>query len=209
MNTSGRRNSLENNPHYAPLEFIDELNEKSHLVLLYDSPQYGDLVKYKFIEKGLLNGEHSIVLTHDDVSEVKVDMISLGIEAQKYLEENLLHIYRLEDITKHTNGMAEGFDELLKKLTKDSKPPYRFMGTIIPDLTTREGMDAELFLERLFHSNFSKFQCSFLCVYNISEMEKNLQSTWLSELIRNHHHVIYATDPDKAVVFESDLLDPE
>ncbi|MDH3611293.1 MAG: MEDS domain-containing protein [Nitrosopumilus sp.] len=197
------------NSKYAPLKFIEELDQKSHLVLLYDSPEYGDLVKYNFIEKGLKKGEHSIILTHEDPEIIKDEMESQDINVQKYLKENLLHIYRIENISEHPEGLVKGFNELLKTLTKDSNPPYRFMGTTIPDITTREGIEAELAIERLFHSNFSKFDCSFLCVYNVPEIEKKLHSKWLSELIQNHHHVIYATDPKNSVVFDSDLLDPE
>ena len=194
---------------YAPLRLIDELDQPAHLVLLYNSPEYGDLVKYKFIEKGLKKGEHSIVLTHHDVNTVKDEMESQDINVQKYLKENLLHIFQIEDVSNHPNGLEKGFNELIEKITKNSKPPYRILGTAIPNVKTRDGMEAELLIERLVHSNFSKFRCSMMCVYNVSEIEKTHQSEWLTELIKNHHHVIYASEPNKSAVFETALLDPE
>jgi hypothetical protein len=46
-----------------------------------------------------------------------------------------------------------------------------------------------------------------LCYYNISGIEQSKRNEWISELLKNHHHVIYASEPDRAVAFETMLLE--
>jgi hypothetical protein len=48
-----------------------------------------------------------------------------------------------------------------------------------------------------------------LCYYDISGIEQSKRDEWIRELLRNHHYVIYASEPDKAVAFETILLESE
>jgi uncharacterized protein YqgQ len=36
-----------------------------------------------------------------------------------------------------------------------------------------------------------------------------MRDVWIKGLLKNHGHVIYASEPDKAVAFETDLLHEE
>jgi hypothetical protein len=36
-----------------------------------------------------------------------------------------------------------------------------------------------------------------------------MRQKWISGLLKNHHYVIYASKPDKAVAFETALLEDE
>jgi hypothetical protein len=36
-----------------------------------------------------------------------------------------------------------------------------------------------------------------------------MRDEWIRSLLKNHDHVIYASKPDKAVAFETDLLHEE
>jgi len=38
-------------------------------------------------------------------------------------------------------------------------------------------------------------------------MEQSKRDTWIKGLLKNHHQIIYASRPDKAVAFETDLLE--
>lgn len=46
-----------------------------------------------------------------------------------------------------------------------------------------------------------------MCYYDISGIEKSRKDEWIAGLLKNHHHVIYATDHDRAVEFETALLE--
>ena len=87
------------------------------------------------------------------------------------------------------------------------KPPFRFVGRTIADTETIEGMKIGMEVEKTGHKHFAQFDNSQLCCYDISRMEKSRRSEWISGLLKNHHHLIYATDPDKAVAFETMLLE--
>jgi hypothetical protein len=191
---------------YPPLHDIDNFNEKHHSMVLYDNEKYGNLVKYHFIENGLKADEHSICLTHGNANQVEEEMLSLGIDVDHYKRKKLLHIYQLENILERKDGIVSGFNELLKTVAIDSKPPQRFVGRCIKDVSTKEGINSELVLEHLFHSNFNKYDCSFLCTYAVNDIEGSKRPVWLNELFRNHHNLIYATDPENAVTFDPDLL---
>lgn len=45
-----------------------------------------------------------------------------------------------------------------------------------------------------------------MCYYDISEIEQTMRDEWIRGLLKNHHQAIYATEPDKAVAFETALL---
>jgi hypothetical protein len=192
--------------HYSPALDIDKFKGNHHSMVLFDNETYGNLVKYHFIEDGLKKNERSICLTHGSVDKVENEMVSLGIDLDHYKAKKLLHIYQLENILENKGGINEGFGELLTTVTRDSKPPQRFMGRCVKDVSTIEGIKSELVIEHLFHSHFDKYNCSFLCTYGINEIEGTNRPTWLNELFKNHHHLIYATDPAQAVTFDPDLI---
>lgn len=191
---------------YPTLKDVDNLNEPNHSMLLYDDVKYGNLVKYRYLENGLKKGEHVICLTYDEVTLVEDEIASLGIDIDHFKRKNLLHIYQIENILERQGGLESGYNDLLKTVTADSKPPYRVIGRTIPDVSTQKGIQAELIIERLFHSNFNKYQCSFLCTYDVNGIEKSKRPIWIAQLLQNHHHLIYATDPANAVTFDPDLL---
>jgi len=70
-------------------------------------------------------------------------------------------------------------------------------------------MKLGLILEKVGHEHFNDFNCSQMCYYDISKIEPSMRQEWLRELLKNHHHVIYASEPNKAVAFETALLEDE
>ena len=196
-----------NTNNYPILESLDNLEERDHhSMLLYDDPKYGILVKNRFIENGLQKGIHTICITHDDVNFVEKEIASTGIDVDNFKRKNLLHIYQIGNIMESKDGLTSAYNDMLKKLTVDSKPPYRFVGRTIANISTNEGIEAELVLENLFHSHFDSYPGSVLCPYNVAEIEKSKRPIWLQRLLEYHHNLIYASEPEKSVIFEPDLL---
>jgi hypothetical protein len=42
-----------------------------------------------------------------------------------------------------------------------------------------------------------------------SGIEQSKRDEWIRGLLKSHHYVIYASEPDRAVAFETMLLEPE
>ena len=191
---------------YQPLDFIDKLDTKNHLISLYHNSDYGKMIQHHFIKKGLQKEEHCILFTHDNIELIEKEMTDDGINVDYFKQKNLLHIYQIKDVMNHPNGIFKGFDEILKKIISDSKPPYWIAGRVIPNVSTTNGIKAELELERVVHRNFDDLNCSFLCSYNLDKLEEKKRTVWLEHLLKNHHCVIYAVEPKNAVALDSDLL---
>ncbi len=198
---------MSNFGNYPLLDRIDNLEqEKHHSMVLYDDAKYGAAIKGRFIENGLKKQEHVICFTPDDVNLFEKEIESSGIDVDSYKRKNILHFYHIEDITKRKDGIEAGFNDVVKQATADSEHPCRFIGKAISDVSTKEGIQAELEVERIFHTGFDNYLCSFLCPYDISGIEKNEKPQWLSQLFSYHHNLIYATKPEKAIAFDTDIL---
>ena len=70
-------------------------------------------------------------------------------------------------------------------------------------------MNLGLVMEKTGQEHFEEFDNSQLCYYDISEIEQSKRNEWIRGLLKTHHYVIYASEPDKAVAFETMLLDHE
>lgn len=201
-----RRLLMNHDKNYPLLEYVDNLQSPHHSMLLYENPQYAQIVKSRYVENGLKKGEHSICITHDDVKYIERELVSNGLDVDYFKRKNLLHIYQIGNIMEHKDGLKKGFEELFKTITAQAKPPYRFIGRVIPDISTRKGIIAQLELEHFFHSHFADYQAHVICTYNVKDIEKNQRSVWLGQLCENHHNLIYAVEPESAVAFDSDLI---
>lgn len=96
-----------------------------------------------------------------------------------------------------------------EEYTMSMKSPYRRVGGAISDIETVDGMKFNILLEKTGHQHFDEFNYSQICYYDISKIEPTRKHEWLSSLLRNHHYVIYASEPNKAVAFETALLEQE
>jgi len=88
-------------------------------------------------------------------------------------------------------------------------PPFRFAGRTIIDIESVPGMQLGMGLEKVGLDHFEEFDNSQLCFYDIRKIERTRRDEWVRGLLENHHQVIYASDPNKAVGFETSLLEEE
>jgi hypothetical protein len=192
---------------YRPIKFLDRMERNNHIVLLYDNEEYADLVISRYLLNGLQKGESCIFFTADKPEIIEERLSAEGIDVDSYKQTNSLRIFRIE------RSDADKFDALgtlkyiREEATKGMKPPYRFVGRTIMDTGSKEGMKLGLVVEKTGHEHFEEFDNSQLCYYNISGIEQSKRNEWISELLKNHHHVIYASEPDRAVAFETMLLE--
>lgn len=196
--------------YYRPLRFVDRLEGNNHIVLLYDMPKYADLVIGRYLFNGLEKGESCIFFTSDEPEVIEKRLSAQSIDVDSYMKADLLRIFCIErsDASKQQNVLRT-LQQIREEATRGMNPPFRFVGRTITDTKTVEGMKLGMVVEKTGHEHFAEFNNSQLCYYDISAIEKSRRDEWISGLLKNHHHIIYATEPDKAVAFETMLLEKE
>jgi DcmR-like sensory protein len=194
---------------YRPIKFLDRMEVNKHTVLLYDNQEYADMIIARYLLNGLEKGESCIFFTPDDSAEVEKRLAAHGIDVDSYKQKKSLRIFHTERSDSSKTDALETLKRIRDESTKGMEPPYRFVGRTITDTASVEGMKLGLVVERTGHENFEQFDCSQLCYYDISGIEQSRRGEWIKGLLKNHHHVIYASEPDKAVAFETTLLEEE
>ncbi|HJY10150.1 MAG TPA: MEDS domain-containing protein [Nitrososphaeraceae archaeon] len=188
---------------YRPFKFLDRMEGNNHIVLLYDNPKYADLLMARYFSNGLKKGESCIFFTPDNPEQVRKRLSTQGIVIDS------IRIFQVEGDNRNRSDALSLLKTIKDEATRGMKPPYRFVGRTISDTGTIEGMKRGLHVEKTGNDHFQEFDCSQMCYYDISEIEQSMRDEWIRALLINHHHAIYASNPDKAVAFETDLLHEE
>jgi MEDS: MEthanogen/methylotroph, DcmR Sensory domain len=195
---------------YRPIKVLDKMEGKNHIVLLYyNEKKYADLVIARYLLNGLQKGESCIFFTSDKPETIEGRLFAKGIDVDSYKGTNSLRIFCIENAGANRLDVLDTLKSIREEATRGMKPPYRFVGRTIRDTGTIEGMNLGLVVEKTGHEHFEEFDNSQLCYYDISEIEQSKRNEWIRGLLKTHHYVIYASEPDKAVAFETMLLDHE
>src|SRR5947208_16700074 len=86
---------------------------------------------------------------------------------------------------------------------------YRFYRNIGRIEKSVKSMKRELIYEQLLNDNFKSLDLSLMCRHDHSEIEKSGRTDFVETLLKNHHQVIYASEPEKAIAFDPSLLESE
>jgi hypothetical protein len=194
---------------YRPVKFVDRLEGNNHIVLLYDKERYADTIIARYFLNGLERGESCIFFTAEDPVMVEKRLSVQGIDVGLYKKKNMLRIYSIERSDEGKRDVLATLKGIREKATQGMKPPFRFVGRTITDTQTVQGMELGMVLEKTGHQHFAEFDNSQMCYYDISGIEPSRRDEWINGLLKNHHHVIYASEPGKAVAFETALLEEE
>jgi hypothetical protein len=65
---------------YRPLKFLDRMEGNNHIVFLYDSKKYADLIIARYLLNGLQKGESCIFFTSDKPETVEASLSAEGID---------------------------------------------------------------------------------------------------------------------------------
>lgn len=204
MVTDSTRNNKAN---YYPMKFIDQMEKNRHMVLLYDSKEYAYWIIWRYFLNGIKNGESCIFFTSENPETAEGYLAKGGIDINLHKKNQTLRIYQIEKSDDNKRDMLATLKRIREEATKGMEPPYRFVGRTITDTETKGGMEFGLALEKTGHEHFHEFDCSQMCYYDISKIEFTSRQKWIRGLLKNHHYVIYASRPDKAVAFETSLLE--
>jgi hypothetical protein len=203
MDTNNKKESK----NYRPMKFVDQVERNKHILLLYDSQIYAYWIIGRYFHNGFAKGE-SCILYSSDRSEVIEKQLSVGgIDVNLFKQKNLLRIYEIERSEVNKLDLPHTIDRIREESKESMKPPYRFVGGTLTDTETKNGMKFCILLEKTGHQHFDEFNHSQICCYDISKIEPTGKHEWISSLLRNHHYVIYASKPNKAVAFETALLE--
>lgn len=194
---------------YRPIRSLDRMEGNNHIVLLYDDQKYADVVIARYFSNGLKKGESCIFFTPDRPEAIESRLSKQGIDVARYKRENLLRIFNIERSDAGKTDTLATLKGIREQATRGMKPPFRFAGRTITDTATVEGMKMGMVVEKTGHQHFAEFDNSQMCYYDISGIEQSRRDEWIRGLLKNHHHVIYASEPGKAVAFETALLESE
>lgn len=78
-----------------PLTYIDSLDSKKHLLLVYNDPKFGKTIQFRFISNGLIKEKHCIFLTHGKTRLIEEEMEKFGINVIHFKKRKMLHIYQI------------------------------------------------------------------------------------------------------------------
>jgi MEDS: MEthanogen/methylotroph, DcmR Sensory domain len=192
---------------YRPMKLVDQMERNKHILLLYDSQKYAYWIIGRYFRNGFAKRESCILYTSDRPEIIEKQLSAGGIDVSLFKQKNLLRIYEIERSEDNKHDVPHIIDKIREESKKSMKPPYRFVGGTITDIETKDGMKFNILLEKTGHQHFDEFNYSQICYYDLSKIEPTRKHEWISSLLRNHHYVIYASKPNKAVAFETALLE--
>jgi hypothetical protein len=204
MNTK-EKNDLKD---YRPIKFVDQMERNKHIILLYDDQKYASWIIGRYFHNGLAKRESCVFFTTDRAEITERQLSAEGINVHSFKMKDLLRIYEVERSDDNKHDKYYIYNQI-QEYTKGMKPPYRLAGRMVTDIGTRDGMKIQILHERTGHQHFDEYNCSQICHYDISKIEPTSKHEWISLLLRNHHYVIYASEPNKAVAFETALLEQD
>jgi hypothetical protein len=183
---------------------VDSVEDKKHIMLLYDNDKYKIEVQNRFIINGLKKGEHCVCFTTGDPKQFENEFSASGMDLESFVKQGLVHIHKIEDVSDKELGHS--LQEILKQITVDVKPYFRCVGRFVGNISNEKGIKTQIEIEKIIQSIFDSLECSYVSAYSINEIESEKRSQWIKELTKHTDYVIYATNPQRAVAFDTDLL---
>jgi len=187
-----------------PKAFVDGLDSGQHILQIMSDTKKGKNIQFRFVNNGLLKGEHCVYLTHENPSTIKKQMISAGIDVDKFTGTNQLDIHKIPNLMGNTQGTLRGFENLFADLTKDlKKSACRVVGRAIQDVNTDEGMAAEMEIEWFVHSALRTFNGMILCYYDYFQLPPAKKASCVYQLCGCHHGAIISTHAEPGFAFST------
>ena len=175
-----------------PESYLQSLDSKKHLVLIYDDDSVGRKIEFNFIKKGLEKNEISIYITHGQVKSIENQMVSFEIDVDYFKKKGTLKIVHIGNPAEDTLGFIDSVGLYLEKVLPDPQTPFRIVGRAMPDVGIPLSMAIQAKWEKILHHGiFDKLNGSILCTYDLSQIQANNEWVkWIRELEKNHHAYI-------------------
>lgn len=171
-----------------PISYIDRIETKKHLMLVYDDVKKGREVEYHFIRRGLEKNETCIYFVHGDPKLIESDMERYGINVSQYKKNKMLHVLQITNPVGQSESILSSMYATIKHLPIDPKIPFRIVGRMITNVGFEEAMSVEYHLEKTLHALFDDLNGSIMCTYDFSQIQSNNKwRDWLAKLESCHH----------------------
>ncbi|GIU72538.1 MAG: hypothetical protein KatS3mg003_2017 [Candidatus Nitrosocaldaceae archaeon] len=186
---------------YEPYKYIDAINTKKHITLIYEEPEWAKILEFRFIYNGIRNNEPSIYAMHDDVEYIEEEMRNFGIDVDNAKENGLLHIYKIPDPRDSDKPLIERANDIIQEITYGLSN-YRVVCRLISNIDSVAAFIANISIEETYHRFFDKLNCKLICPYYISEIPQLIRKEWLVNILKNHHGVIFAPRFGYGIAFD-------
>lgn len=186
----------------VPIKYIDSLQQRQHIGLFYEDPEYARMIEFRFIRNGLALDEQCVYATEGDSGLIVLKMLEYGIP-MKYFQTGKLKVYHIQSVHGGPREIMENCKKDIAMIMSNLSKPFRIVSRIVPDVSTRAGMSVELELEHSVHRSFEDFGGSLICPYDISKMEVGKKKQWMEDLRATHDAIIYAPRFGEGGVFTS------
>jgi len=194
---------------YRPVRFLDRLRGNEHWVMLYDDEKRADSIIARYFLNGIRAGGSCVFFTDEDPARVRARLAAAGLDVQRYEKERRLRVFLIPTSDSGKEDAMKTLAAIRRDSTRGMKPPFRFAGRTITDIESVAGMRRGIALEKMGNDHFEEFDNSQLCFYDVGKLEPSRRTEWVRGLLASHRSVIYASDPGRAVAFETALLEEE
>ncbi len=182
-----------------------EMSKGKHTLLLYDDTVDYLTIEAYYIKSGLINHERCFYFTHGDVEEIEQAFKTLGIDVEKYSRNGLLYILRIPE-QKDSKGLMNTFKEIANIIPSRFGQHIRIIGRIVPNVSSLNGICAELLFEHIAHTKFCEGKMSLLCHYNTDEIEEKHKEEWIVSVLQRHHFSFWPTRWLDGIVFTGNRI---
>lgn len=192
----------------GPMMFMDSIDTKKHLMLVYDDVKIGRMMEFHFIQKGLEKNEISIYLTHDPVKLIEKEMMEYGIDVNYFKKKSLLRVFQIKNPAEDSVGVLDSAEAILGEVLPNPQLPFRIVGRLVPDVGIETAISIQAYVEKIFHNSiFEKLNGSVLCTYDFSQIRANNEwMKWLHTLQENHHACIICQNGQSTITINASEL---
>ncbi len=173
------------------MKFVDSLDARKHIALFYEEPEYARMIAFRFIKNGLVNSEECVYATDEDSGSIVLQMLSYGVSLEYFLTKKI-RVFQIHNSCLNRDEILKDSRKNIDMILSALRPPFRIVSRLVPNVSTYDGISAELELERSTHARFDSFGGSLMCPYDLSKIEASNRKHWLTALHENHHAIIYA-----------------
>lgn len=182
------------------MKFIDDIDEKKHIVHFFEDPEYAKTIHFKFLQNGLEKQEICIYALDDEPEVIEKEMKDFGIDVEKFKKENLLRISKIPRSYDYSSNALKSAKKFWSTVMSDSDSPVRLVSTFTHEINKSEAIEAQISVESHLHSTFDDFPGSWICPYYVQNIESKKRGKWMADLMHTHQTVIFSSNPEKSMV---------
>jgi hypothetical protein len=186
-------------------KFIDNEDFQNHLLMLYENAESGFVAKVRFLNNGMLKGEHAVFLTSEDPKYIE-GKISKIIDLNKFRKKGLLHIVQIPENFTNSSDALKQYEKVLKVIESSAEKGFRLTGPFIEETNNKMGKKLRLLVEQKSEKFLSKHKGSILCPLPIVKAKNDEEKKWMCNMLRKHTDVLYIPNSGQSRSFNSDFV---